>query len=53
MEDFHLEIGVGSLLGHRTKVKDLPKLTTLIASALRQAFINEIVFPASKAFKFK
>ncbi|KAJ3327333.1 ERMES complex subunit mmm1, partial [Kappamyces sp. JEL0680] len=50
MEDFVLDFGVGSLLGHRTKVKDLPKLTSLIVNALRQAFVKELVFPARKTF---
>lgn len=48
LEDFLLEFGVGSLLGHRTKVKDLPKLTFLIVNALRQVFIKNLVYPAKK-----
>ncbi|KAJ3347805.1 ERMES complex subunit mmm1 [Entophlyctis luteolus] len=43
-----LEFDVRSLLGHRTKVKDLPKLTALITSQLRTAFVDEIVWPSFK-----
>ncbi|KAJ3051590.1 ERMES complex subunit mmm1, partial [Quaeritorhiza haematococci] len=48
LEDFLLEFEVRSLLGHRTKVKDLPKLTQLITSKLRSVFIEEIVWPSFK-----
>ncbi len=48
MEDFAVEFSVASLLGHRTKVKDLPKLTSLITGALRSAFIKELVYPSKK-----
>ncbi|KAI8902121.1 hypothetical protein BC833DRAFT_574468 [Globomyces pollinis-pini] len=51
MEDFILDFGVSSLLGHRTKVKDLPKLTSLITSTLRAVFVQELVYPARKTFK--
>ncbi|KAJ3215072.1 ERMES complex subunit mmm1 [Dinochytrium kinnereticum] len=48
LEDFLLEFEVRSLLGHRTKVKDLPKLTSLITSRLRSLFMDEIVWPSFK-----
>lgn len=51
MDDFILDFAVGSLLGHRTKVKDLPKLTSLVSNALRNLFIGEIVYPQRKSFK--
>ncbi|TPX72920.1 hypothetical protein SpCBS45565_g00023 [Spizellomyces sp. 'palustris'] len=48
LDDFSLEFEVRSLLGHRTKVKDLPKLASLITSKLRSVFIEEIVWPSFK-----
>ncbi|KAI9207787.1 uncharacterized protein BJ171DRAFT_491480 [Polychytrium aggregatum] len=45
LEDFMLEFEVRSLLGHRTKVKDLPKLTSIITSKLQSVFIETIVYP--------
>ncbi|KAJ1339654.1 hypothetical protein BSLG_005687 [Batrachochytrium salamandrivorans] len=40
LDDFLLDFDVRSLLGHRTKVKDLPKLTSLISNSLRSVFIK-------------
>ncbi|EGF81443.1 hypothetical protein BATDEDRAFT_87389 [Batrachochytrium dendrobatidis JAM81] len=51
LDDFLLDFDVRSLLGHRTKVKDLPKLTSLISNSLRSVFISEMVFPACKMIK--
>ena len=51
LPDFTLEFSIGSLLGHRTKVKDLPKITSLITGALRSLFIKELVYPAKKLVK--
>ncbi|ORY50882.1 hypothetical protein BCR33DRAFT_694617 [Rhizoclosmatium globosum] len=48
LEDYDLEFEVRSLLGHRTKVKDLPKLTSLITSQLRAVFVDAIVWPSFK-----
>ncbi|KAJ3413067.1 ERMES complex subunit mmm1 [Chytridiales sp. JEL 0842] len=48
LEDFMLEFEVRSLLGHRTKVKDLPKITSLITAKLRSVFVDEIVWPSFK-----
>ncbi|KAJ3071257.1 ERMES complex subunit mmm1 [Podochytrium sp. JEL0797] len=46
LESYALDFEVRSLLGHRTKVKDLPKLTSLITSQLRSAFVDAIVWPS-------
>jgi maintenance of morphology protein 1 len=51
MDDFILDFGVSSLLGHRTKVKDVPKLTSLITSMLRNIFIKELVYPSRKNWR--
>ncbi|KAJ3011538.1 UNVERIFIED_CONTAM: ERMES complex subunit mmm1 [Siphonaria sp. JEL0065] len=48
LEDYILDFEVRSLLGHRTKVKDLPKLTSLITSQLRNIFVDQIVWPSFK-----
>ncbi|KAL2913362.1 ERMES complex subunit mmm1 [Polyrhizophydium stewartii] len=48
LDDFLLEFEVRSLLGHRTKVKDLPKLTSLICNKLRSMFVDELVWPSRK-----
>ncbi|KAI8844056.1 hypothetical protein BJ741DRAFT_589929 [Chytriomyces cf. hyalinus JEL632] len=48
LENFVLEFEVKSLLGHRTKVKDLPKLASLITHKLRSVFVDEIVWPSFK-----
>ncbi|KAJ1567155.1 hypothetical protein HK405_006955, partial [Cladochytrium tenue] len=48
LEDFSLGFEVRSLLGHRTKVKDLPKITSLITSKLRSVLVDEIVWPSFK-----
>jgi Maintenance of mitochondrial morphology protein 1 len=44
-DTFVFDFSVGSLLGHYTKVKDLPKLTDLITHGLRMAVANELVYP--------
>ncbi|KAJ3281712.1 ERMES complex subunit mmm1 [Borealophlyctis nickersoniae] len=48
LEDFLLDFEVRSLLGHRTKVKDLPKLASMITSKLRSVFVDELVWPSFK-----
>ncbi|KAJ3196015.1 ERMES complex subunit mmm1 [Irineochytrium annulatum] len=45
LQDFVLDFEVRSLLGHRTKVKDLPKLTSLITSKLRSILTESVVWP--------
>jgi hypothetical protein len=51
LPDFTLDFSIGSLLGHRTKVKDLPKISSLITGALRSLFVKELVYPAKKLIK--
>eukprot|EP00842_Homolaphlyctis_polyrhiza_P001424 jgi/Hompol1/2282/HPOL_005924-RA len=51
MDDFLLDFEVRSLLGHRTKVKDLPKLTGLICNRMRAIFVDELVWPSCKKWK--
>jgi maintenance of morphology protein 1 len=51
MDDFVLEFGIGSLLGHRTKIKDLPKLTSLLKTMLRNVFIKQLVYPSRKNWR--
>ncbi|KAG0243957.1 ERMES complex subunit mmm1 [Actinomortierella wolfii] len=45
LPDFELEFGVQSLLGARTKLEDVPKVTDLITSKLRGFFIDRCVSP--------
>ncbi|KAJ3143208.1 ERMES complex subunit mmm1 [Physocladia obscura] len=47
-ENFSLDFDVRSLLGHRTKVKDLPKLTAMITAQLRSNFVEAILWPSFK-----
>ena len=50
-EDIILDFDVRSLLGHRTKIKDLPKFTSMITHKLKKVFIDEIVYPNCKTWK--
>ena len=43
LDDVILSFEVKSLLGHRTKIKDLPKVTTLIVSRIRALFFDLFV----------
>lgn len=43
--DFSLSISTTSLLGSRAKLQDLPKIEQLVASRLRQAIAERIVWP--------
>ncbi|KAF9385859.1 ERMES complex subunit mmm1 [Podila verticillata] len=45
LPDFDLEFGVQSLLGARTKLEDVPKVTDLITSKLRSFFVDKCVYP--------
>lgn len=45
LPDFNLEFGVQSLLGARTKLEDVPKVTDLITSKLRGFFVDKCVYP--------
>ncbi|KAI8057784.1 hypothetical protein BDF22DRAFT_662361 [Syncephalis plumigaleata] len=48
--DFTLGFAVKSLIGHRTKVRDLPKVTELIAMRLRAVFAQSMVAPNRRVF---
>lgn len=43
-----LDLEVKSLLGHRTKIKDLPKLTNILLHRIKTAFTLELVWPSVK-----
>ncbi|KAG2174123.1 hypothetical protein INT43_004143 [Umbelopsis isabellina] len=43
--DFTLDFTVRSLLGSRTKLEDVPKLTDLITSKLRNVYVDRLVYP--------
>lgn len=43
--DFDLSISTTSLLGSRAKLQDLPKIEQLVASRLRQALVDRVVWP--------
>ncbi|ORY93169.1 hypothetical protein BCR43DRAFT_444856, partial [Syncephalastrum racemosum] len=43
--DFVLDFNVRSLIGSRTKLEDLPKLTELITTKLRNVYIDKLVYP--------
>ncbi|KAG0049944.1 ERMES complex subunit mmm1 [Gryganskiella cystojenkinii] len=45
LPDFDLEFEVQSLLGARTKLEDVPKVTDLITSKLRSFFVDKCVYP--------
>lgn len=51
LDDFVLEFSVKSLLGNRTKIKDLPKLTSLISSRLRGLFVQYVVHPKKMKYE--
>ncbi|KAJ1977522.1 ERMES complex subunit mmm1 [Dimargaris verticillata] len=46
LPDYTLELGVQSLLGHRAKVPNLPKVRELIISRIQAAFRRHVVAPA-------
>lgn len=43
--DFELALSTTSLLGSRAKLQDLPKIEQLVASRLRQALVDRVVWP--------
>ncbi|KAI7861504.1 hypothetical protein BDF14DRAFT_1868472 [Spinellus fusiger] len=43
--NFVLDLHVRSLIGSRTKLEDIPKLTDLIATRLRNLYIDKLVYP--------
>lgn len=44
-EQFRLDLDIHSLVGHRSKLKDMPKLTAIIYSRIRQSLHHHILFP--------
>ena len=48
LNDAQIEFSVKSLVGHRTKVKDLPKLTKLITEKLKSWLLKEVIWPKRK-----
>ncbi|KAG5457066.1 MAG: hypothetical protein BJ554DRAFT_3021, partial [Olpidium bornovanus] len=38
-------LDIRSLIGHRAKVQDIPKVTSLVESRLRSAFDSQLVYP--------
>lgn len=44
-EDFQLDLEIHSLIGHRTKLKDIPKLTSLLQEQLRRILVDRILEP--------
>ncbi|ORX47423.1 hypothetical protein DM01DRAFT_1339053 [Hesseltinella vesiculosa] len=43
--DFVLDLQVQSLIGSKTKLEDIPKLTDLIQTKLRDIYIDKLVYP--------
>ncbi|KAI8075322.1 hypothetical protein BC940DRAFT_288026 [Gongronella butleri] len=43
--DFILDLQVQSLIGSKTKLEDIPKLTDLIQTKLRNTYIDKLVYP--------
>ncbi|CAO3697187.1 unnamed protein product [Rhizopus stolonifer] len=43
--DFILDLQVQSLIGSKTKLEDIPKLTDLIQTKLRNMYIDKLVYP--------
>jgi maintenance of morphology protein 1 len=51
LPDFILEFNVQSLIGSRSKLEDIPKITHIIVSKLRNAFCEKFVYPNFKKIK--
>ncbi|CAG8486110.1 12238_t:CDS:2 [Dentiscutata erythropus] len=51
LPDFVLEFNVQSLIGSRSKLEDVPKITHMITSKLRNAFCEKFVYPNSTKFR--
>lgn len=45
LDNFILEFDIHSLLGHRTKIKNLPKISSMITSKLRTYLLEKFVDP--------
>lgn len=44
-DDFCLEVEIHSLLGHRSKLKDVPKLTSLLQARLKGVIRSRLLYP--------
>ncbi|GBB86791.1 hypothetical protein RclHR1_13200004 [Rhizophagus clarus] len=51
LPDFILEFNVQSLIGSRSKLEDVPKITHIVVSKLRNAFCENFVYPNFKKVK--
>ena len=51
LPDFILEFNVQSLIGSRSKLEDIPKITHIIISKLRNAFCEKFVYPNFEKIK--
>ena len=51
LPDFILEFNVQSLVGSRSKLENVPKITHIITSKLRNAFCEKFVYPNFKKIK--
>lgn len=49
-EDFLLDLEIHSLIGHRTKLKDVPKLTEMLHTRIRQAIAARLLPPNRLTF---
>jgi len=50
--EYDLDFEVNSLLGHRSKLKDLPKVAAMIIYRLKSVFQNLLVYPHGKRVPF-
>lgn len=50
---FLLELDVGSLVGHRTKLKDLPKITAGIVEGIKKVLTETLIYPRSVKIPLK
>lgn len=44
-EDFELDLEVHSLVGHRTKLKDIPKLTSVLRERIKKTIGDKLIHP--------
>jgi maintenance of morphology protein 1 len=44
-EDFELDLQIHSLIGHRSKLKDIPKLTSVLRERLRRVIEQKLIDP--------
>ena len=47
-----LGIEIKSLVGHKSKLKDVPKLTSMIQSHLKQVFVQNLIYPNTQQIQF-